>query len=227
MTEGRSRGGLVAVVVLAALALLALFLGHDALSGLARESAKRTAAAVPVAGEVAGRVRFADGSPAAGARIAIRWRDAAGRAGRTPALADAAGVFSQGNVPRDVAVTEVTASVGPLAATATEPPRAQGPVPGVRAVLTLPATFRIAGSVCSARDRGPVRGAALEAGGVRAVSGDAGEFALEGIPASVLRETPAVVSVAADGFVPLRWPLPKDALPETYGDVTIPLEPQR
>jgi hypothetical protein len=35
------------------------------------------------------------------------------------------------------------------------------------------------------------------------------------------------VRVTADGHRTLEWPLPKDDPPETYGDLTIQLEPIR
>ena len=70
-------------------------------------------------------------------------------------------------------------------------------------------------------------GATLVAGSARAISGADGEFVLEHVPADFARSERAVVRIEAGGFVPLDWPLPRDLMPEAYGDLTISLETSR
>jgi hypothetical protein len=218
MSGEPARRGLFAVCVVALVALVCLLLGHRWLQGYLDEQHAKHPSSTPepaAGGGVSGRVTFADGSPAASARVRVAWTDSAGRPGTTPSVTDADGRFRQGNLPVNAKVTEIGASLGPLAAATAASTGAQ---------ITLPAEFRLAGLVRRRGDREPVAGAALEIAGVRATTGAAGEFAVEHVTASVLREGRPVVRITADGFHPLDWPLPKDALPETYGDVTILLE---
>jgi len=217
MSGAPPRRGLFAVCVVALVALVCLLLGHRWLQGYLDEHPSRgpSPASEVAGGGVSGRVTFADGSPVASARVRIAWTDSAGRPGATPSVTDADGRFRQGNMPVNATVTEIGASLGPLAA-------ATAASAGV--TIVLPAEFRLAGLVRRRGDREPVAGAAIEIAGVRATTGAQGEFAVDHIAASALREARPVVRISAAGFQPLDWPLPKDALPETYGDVTILLE---
>ena len=219
MSGERGRRGLFAVCIVALVAIVCLLLGHRWLQGYLDEQNAKQPSTTPepaAGGGVTGRVKFADGSPAASARVRIAWTDSAGRPGATPSLTDSDGRFRQGNVPVNATVSEISATVGPLVATSA--PVASG------AKITLPAEFRLAGLLRRRGDREPIAGATLEIAGVRATTGAQGEFAIEHVTASVLRESRPIVRIAADGFQPLDWPLPRDALPETYGDVTILLE---
>jgi hypothetical protein len=229
MSDDRTRRGVFAVCVVALVALVCLLLGHRWLQGYLDDQRAKHPPKAPeaVAAGVAGSVSFADGSPAASARIAIRWTDSAGRPGATPTVTDAEGRFRQARLPVNATVTDVGASVGPLAANA-----AAGalPRPDARSAplsIVLPAEFRLAGIVRRTGDRAGVADASLEIGGARATSGADGEFAIEHVGAAALRDARPVVRVAAAGYAPLDWPLPRDALPETYGDVTILLEPSK
>lgn len=227
MSDAPPRRGLFALLILAVVALVCLLLGHRWLEGyLEEQKAKRPAAVpgLPATAGVAGRVEFADGTPAAGARLSIAWRDSAGRPGTTPSITDGAGVFAQANLPARATVTGVRATVGPLVGSADEEQvRRDGGSAG-RARIVLPREFRLAGLVRRAGDRAPIAGATLEVAGARAVTGADGDFALERVTATALREERPVVRITAQGFTPLEWPLPKDALPETYGDLTIVME---
>jgi hypothetical protein len=225
MSDAATRRGVFAVVAVGVVAIVCLLLGHKAIQGyLDDHPAKRPSAPdMPGGAGVAGVVTFADGSPAAAARIEISWRDSAGRTGETPSLTDERGRFAQPNVPARADVVKIAASLGPLSAQSDDAGRA----PGARARISLPATFRLAGLVRRAGDRTPVAGATLNVGGVGATSGADGEFKLEAIPASALRDERLVVRVSADGHRTLEWPLPKDAPAESYGDLTILLEPVR
>lgn len=227
MSDAPPRRGLFALLVLALVALVCLLLGHRWLEGyLDEQKAKRPAGAadLPATSGVAGRVVFADGTPAPGARLTIGWRDSADRPGTTPSVTDGKGVFSQANIPSRATVTAIRATLGPLVATADEAQvRRDGGSAG-RAEIALPREFRLAGLVRRAGDRAPVAGAALEVSGARATTGADGDFKLEHVAASVLRDERPVVRITAQGFAPLDWPLPKDALPETYGDLTILME---
>jgi len=227
MTGEPARRGVFTVLVVGVVALVCLLLGHRWLQGYLDEQHAKNPAAAPetAAGAgVSGRVSHADGSPAASARIAVVWRDSAGRPGATPSVTDADGRFRQGNLPVNATVAQVGATLGPLVAKADADslPRAGAAGAGVR--IVLPAEFRLAGLVRRAADREGVAGAVLAIAGARATSGAQGEFAIEHVAASALREARPIVHITADGFKPLDWPLPKDALPETYGDVTILLE---
>jgi hypothetical protein len=227
MRDAPPRRGLFALLILAAVALVCLLLGHQWLEGyLEEQKTKRPGAApdLPSTAGVAGNVAFADGTAAAGARVTISWRDSADRPGTTPSMTNGSGVFAQGNVPMRATVTGIRATVGPLAGSADESQiRREGGSAG-RARIVLPGEFRLAGLVRRAGDRAPIAGATLEVAGVRATTGADGDFRLERVAASVLRDERPVVRITAPGFAPLDWPLPKDALPETYGDLTIVME---
>lgn len=229
MSEDRTRRGVVAVLVVGLVALICLLLGHRALKERVEEQRGKSAASPPVPDTtgVAGSVSFGDGSSAAGARVSISWRDSAGRAGSTIALAGGDGVFTQGKVPWDAEVTEVRASLGPLAATADAGSLGARGSGGPRVSVRLPGDFVLAGLLRRAADRAPVAGATFEVAGVRATSGEGGEFKVERIPWSVLREERPVVRIRATGFADLDWPLPLDAPPESYADLTILLEPSK
>ena len=211
-------------MILALVALVCLLLGHRAIEGYLGDQRARKSTPLPelsgTAG-VAGQVVFADGSPAAGARVNVMWRDSAGRPGTTPSVTDDSGRFAQANVPMRATITEVHAVLGPLFAKAEigEAPR-EG-VPGTRTRIAFPGEFKLAGLVRRAGDRAAIAGAALEAATRQATSGASGEFVLDAIPATLLREERPVLRITAAGYAPLEWPLPKDALPETYGDLTI------
>ncbi len=227
MRDAPPRRGLFALLILVAVALVCLLLGHQWLEGyLDEQKTKRPGAApeLPSTAGVAGNVVFADGSPAPGARVSIAWRDSAERPGATPSMTNAAGVFAQGNVPARATVTEIRATAGPLVGSADESQiRREGGSAG-RATIVLPGEFRLAGLVRRAGDRAPIAGATLQVAGSRATTGADGDFQLERVTASVLRDERPVVRITAPGFAPLDWPLPKSALPETYGDLTILLE---
>jgi hypothetical protein len=221
------RRGVIVLSVVAAVAILLLLLGHHAIEGYIekqREKHGRAEAELTDSAGVSGCVTFAGGAPAASARVSVIWKDAAGRPGSTPALANADGRFTQGNVPASGSVVEVRASVGPLFAKAPLDQLPRGGTSGVRVAIELPREFRLAGLLRRAGDRAPVAGATIEVGGVRATSGADGDFRAERIPAAVLHEGRPVVRITAAGFQPLDWPLPLDALPETYGDLTILME---
>jgi hypothetical protein len=229
MKDGPARRGVLAVCVVGLVAIVCLLLGHKWLQGyLDDQRTKRLPAAPePPDGAVTGEVSFADGTPVASARISIRWKDSAGRAGDTPSLTDGSGRFRQPNVPADATLTEVRAAVGPLAVSMDGESLARADAAGGGFRLSLPAKFRLAGLVRRTGDRQPVAGATLEIAGARATSAEDGTFAVDGIAASALAEMRPVVRIAADGMKPLEWPLPKDALPETYQDLTILLEPAK
>lgn len=222
------RRGLFAVCLFAAVALVCLLLGHRWLMGYLESSARSTAGVkVPDSAGAAGAVTFADGSAAPSARIRVMWNDSAGRPGSTPALADPDGRFSVPTVPHKGTVTEIRASLGPLERRYTPPDAPASNSVGVKARLVLPREFALAGRIRRAGDREPVGGAALEIAGVRAASDERGGFRVEKIPASALREERCVLQITAAGFATLAWPVPMDDLPETYGDLTILLEPAK
>jgi hypothetical protein len=228
MSDTPLRRSLVVLVLVVVVALLLMLLGHRAMQGyLDRQGEKlgRAKAEETDTGGVSGRVTYADGAPAANARVRVIWRDAAGAPGSTPALANADGRFTQGNVPISGTITEVHASVGPLVAKAPLDQLPRGGTSGVRVTIELPREFRLAGLLRRTGDREPVVGGTLAIGAVSATSGKAGEFRVERIPAAALHESRPVVHITADGYAPLDWPLPMDALPETYGDLTILMEP--
>jgi len=230
MSEHRTQRGVIAVLVFGLLALICLLLGHRALKGrLEEQRAKSSEKAPPLPGNtgVAGSVAFGDGTPAPGVRVSITWKDSAGRAGSTIALTSDDGVFSQSKVPWDAQVTEVSAESGPLAAAADPGSLGARGSGGPRVRLRLPADFALGGVVRRAGDRAPVVGAAFDVAGVRATSGEGGEFRIERIPWSVLREARPVVRVRASGLADLDWPLPVDAPAGSYADLTILLEPAR
>lgn len=229
MSSAPVRRGLFAVCLFAAVALVCLLLGHRWLQRYLETSQARAASGVkvPDSAGVAGAVTFADGTAAPSARIRVTWNDSAGRPGSTPALAGPDGQFTVPAVPSHAAVTEVRASVGPLERRYVPPDSPSGGSVGVRARLLLPREFALAGRVRRAGDRDPVAGAALEIAGVRAASDERGGFRVEKIPASALREERCVLRITAAGFAPLDWPVPKDDLPETYGDLTILMEPAK
>jgi hypothetical protein len=227
MTGEPARRGVFAVLVVGVVALVCLLLGHRWLQGYLDEQHTKQPKSAPefsAGGGVSGRVTFADGSPATSIRVDVAWRDSAGRPGSTPSVTDAEGRFHQGNVPVNATTTGVGATLGPLAARADAEtlPREGSRGAGVR--IVLPAEFRIAGLVRRKGDREPVAGASLEIAGAHATSGAQGEFTIEHVAASALRETRPVVRIVAAGLASLDWHLPKDALPETYGDVTILME---
>jgi hypothetical protein len=227
MSEDRTRRGVVAVLAVGIVALICLLLGHRALKErLEEQRAKSSQKAPPLPDTtgVAGSVAFGDGTPAPGVRVSISWKDSAGRPGSTIALTSDDGVFSQSKVPWDAQVTEVSAESGPLAAAADAGSLGARGSGGPRVQVRLPADFALAGLVRRAGDREPVVGAAFEVAGVRATSGEGGEFRIERIPWSVLREARPVVRVRAPGFADLDWPLPVDAPAGSYADLTILLE---
>ena len=230
MSEDHTRRGVIAVLVVGLIALLLLLLGHHALKGRLEEQRQKSSSgglALPDTTGVSGSVAFGDGSAAPGVRVSISWKDSAGRAGSTIALTGADGVFAQSKVPWDAQVTEVRAASGPLAAAADPGSLAPRGSSGPRVRVKLPSEFTIAGLVRKAGDRAPVEGAVFEVAGVRATSGKGGEFKIERIAWSVLREQKPVVRVRTPGFADLDWPLPVDAPPESYADLTILLEPAK
>jgi hypothetical protein len=229
VSEAPRRRGVVAVLVVGLIAILLLLLGHRALKGRLEEQRGTSSAApaVPDTTGVAGSVSFGDGSAAANVVVSISWKDSAGRPGSTIALTGDDGVFSQGKVPWDAQVTEVRATSGPLAAAADAGSLAAGGASGPRVRVRLPAEFAIAGLVRSVGDRAAVAGATFEVAGVRAASAASGAFRIGSIPWTVLREQRPVVRVRAAGFKDLDWPLPLDAPPESYADLTILLEPSK
>ena len=230
MSEDRTRRGVIAVLVLGIVALICLLLGHRALKGrLEEQRAKSSQQTPPRPGTtgVSGSVEFGGGKAAPGVRVSISWKDSAGRPGNTIALTGEDGVFTQSKVPWDAQVTEVRAESGPLAASADAGSLAARDSGGPRVRVRLPADFALAGLVRRAGDREPVEGAAFEVAGVRATSDKGGEFRIDRIPWSVLRETRPVVRVRAPGFADLDWPLPLDAPAGSYADLTILLEPKK
>jgi hypothetical protein len=229
MSDAATRRGLFAVVVIGIVAIVCLLLGRHLLQEYVDDQKPKRPAApdMPNSAGVAGVVTFADGAPAAGARIDIEWRDSAGRPGETPSITDGNGKFAQGNVPAHAHVMRVAASIGPLSAEADDAGPAPGEKTGSRARIELPATFRLVGLVRRVGDRTPVADAKLELAGVVATSGTDGEFKLEKVPASAVRDGHPVVRVSAAGHRTLEWPLPMSDPPETYEDLTILLEPVR
>jgi len=227
--EPATRRGVVVVLVLALLVLVSLLLGHRWLSNYADtlRSKSKPDADMPSSSGVAGVVSFADGSPAAAARVAISWTDSAGRPGSTPALCDGKGRFVQPGVPAHAKITRVQASVGPLAGDADSSTLAGGDATGVRVRIALPATFRLAGLVRKSADRAAVAGAKLTIGDASATSGAAGEFKLDAVPAAVLSAGNPILHVVADGMKSLDWPLAPDDPPASYGDLQILLEPSK
>lgn len=228
--DERSQRALWTVIILALVALVALLLGHRWLDGYLETQRARNASQTPDVSSTAGaagQVLFADGSPAAGVRVNIVWRDSAGRAGSTPSVTDATGAFVQANVPLRSTISEVRATLGPLVAKAGAESLSRAGTAGTRAKLAFPAAFRLAGLVRRNGDRAVLPGATLDVAGLHAVAGASGEFAIDAIPAAVLRESRPVIRVAANGCSPLDWPLPKDALPEAYGDLTILMTPSK
>jgi hypothetical protein len=217
-----------AVVALAVVALVLLLFGHRWIEGV-RDEQRRSRSNVPdlpSGAGVAGSVAFADGKPAASARVDISWTDSAGRAGETPDVTDEAGRFAHSRLPTGAKVTEIRVSFGPLSAEADRAALA-GEAPAVRAQIVLPSKFRLAGRVRRVGDREPVASAKLEFAGVSTTSDEGGGFRLEEIPASALREGRPTLRVSADGFGTLDWPLPLGDPPETYGDLTLHLEPMK
>jgi hypothetical protein len=231
VSEAPTRRGVLLVLVVGLVALVCLLLGHRALKGRLEEQqhAKSSAPAPPIpdTAGVAGSVAYGDGSAAGGVRVSISWRDSAGRAGGTIALTGDDGVFSQNKVPWDAQVTEVRAESGPLAAAADAGSLASRDAGGPRVRVRLPGDFALAGLVRRAGDRAPVEGAVFEVAGARATSGPGGKFRIERIPWSVLREERPVVRIRAQGLIDLDWPLPLDAPPESYADLTILMEPSK
>jgi hypothetical protein len=229
MSDAATRRGVFAVVAVGVVAIVCLLLGHRAIQGYVDDHPATRASApdMPNSAGVAGVVTFADGSPAPSARIDITWRDSAGRLGETPAMTDERGRFAQPKFPAHAKVERIAASIGPLEAEADDTGPAPGETTGSRARIVLPATFRLAGLVRNAGDRAPVAGAKLEFAGVVATSGSDGDFKMEAVPASALRDARPIVRVVADGHKTLEWPLPKDSPPESYGDLTIMLEPAK
>jgi hypothetical protein len=226
--DGRSRRALFAVLLVGLVALVCLLLGHRAIEGwLDEQRAKKAAdAPTPALSGVVGSVSRGVGAAAAGVKVRISWRDAAGRPGTTPAVTDAQGHFNQGNVPAHAELTEVRASQGPLVARlGGVDVKREGTA--TRADLVLPKEFRLAGLLRRSGDRAPIPGATLAIGGVTASSGASGQFVLEHVPEAALSESGGIVRIEADGFRPMDWPVPRDDLPETYGDLTILLEPSR
>jgi hypothetical protein len=229
VSEAPTKRGVLAVLIVGLIALICLLLGHRALKGRVEEQRGKSSPVPPVPDTtgVAGSVAFGDGTAAPNVRVSISWRDSAGRPGSTIALTGDDGVFSQGKVPWDAEVTDVRASSGPLAAEADGGSLASRGSGGPRVRVKLPAEFAIAGLVRRAGDRTAVEGATFEVAGVRATSGPGGTFRIERIPWSVLREERPVVRVRAAGLADLDWPLPLDAPPESYADLTILMEPPR
>lgn len=218
------RRSIVVLCLLALMTIVLLLLGHRAMDGyVGGQKAKAAPRVLADAGAVSGEVRHADGTPAAGARVTITWTDSAGRPGSTPAIAGEDGTYRQRRLPANAIVTEIRASLGPLVGRPNSVLGANGSR-GASAIA-LPVSFRLAGLVRRADDRSAVAGAAMSVGGVSALSGADGTFAIEGIPAAVITEDRPIVRIAAAGYQPLEWPLPKDEVPEAYGDLTIVLEP--
>ncbi len=229
MTQKRSKSGGLVVGVLGVLAIISMLVGHKAIEGYVEKTqgnAPDGAAATPTSG-VSGRVTYSDGSPAAGASVSISWTDSAGRAGSTPAVAGADGSFVQTKIPEHATVLEVRAARGPIAATAKGSDLAGAGASHGGANLVLAKEFRLAGMVRRAGDRKPVAGAEIELGGARVKAGSDGDFKLDHVPWKALVSGRPVAHLSAEGYAPLAWPLPEDAPPESYGDVTILMEPLR
>jgi hypothetical protein len=210
----------MAIGVVFLIALICLLLGHNAIEGYLEKQPPRLPDA-PADSGGAGKVVYADGSPAAAARVRVDWLDSAGRPGSTPATTDAAGRIEMDRIPVKASVTEASASVGPLLGVVAGPGNGGAPAP-LR--ITLPDEFKLAGMIRRAGDRSPVAGATVEIAGVKVSAGNDGGFKLDHVAAAVLRADRPIVHIAAAGYAPLDWPLPLDDLPETYGDLTILLE---
>jgi hypothetical protein len=229
VSEERTRRGVIAVLVVGLVALLCLLFGHRALEGHVEKLRGKSSSVPPVpdAAGLSGSVTFGDGTPAPGVRVAISWRDSAGRPGSTIALTGDDGAFSQSKVPWDAQVTEVRAQSGPLAAAADANSLGARGTSRSQVRVKLPDAFTIAGLVRRTGDRAPVEGAMFEVAGAKATSGKGGEFRIDGIPWSVLRGERPVVRVRTPGFADHDWPLPVDAPAESYADLTILLEPAK
>jgi hypothetical protein len=230
MRDAAPRRSLFAIAVIAAVALVCLLLGQRAVEGYLEEQKARHPPAPDAlhgGAGASGLVTYADASPAAGARVRVVWRDGAGRPGSTPAIADASGHFVQSNVPPGATIVEVRASIGPLLAKAVLSDAGAETKSAGNLRLVLPDEFTLAGLVRRADDRAPVSGASLDAAGIRTQSGASGDFQIAHVPASLLRVDRPVLRIEAEGLAVREWPVPRDDMPESYGDLTILMEPLR
>lgn len=151
------------------------------------------------------RVVLPDGTPVPGAIVGDgSSTDAQGRFTRTP----------------DQAGGPLTVRLGPLQAQIVDRARSGGDV-------RLPGSFRLAGLVLRRGDRAPVAGASLDCGGREGRSDAGGSFVLSDVPSKILLAPDPVLRVSAPGFVDQDWPISREALPPTFGDLLLLLEEAR
>ncbi len=216
--EGGARRTLLTILGLAAFCLLALWLMLRYLEGYLERSAARSAQEPvqapppPAAGGGAvpdgprGSVRFADGAPAAGARVAAVAADGTETALGTTG---ADGTFDRSGTAGGA---RLRAALGPAVADG-----------AAEAPLTLPPTFALAG-VVQHPDRSPVAGAQVRCAGVSATTAADGRFALADVPSAALREGELALVVEREGRPPSRQRLPLDRPAPWYRDLTLRVE---
>jgi hypothetical protein len=207
-------------VVLAVIAVVVMLGGRDLFEGLVSRLRERAAAtSTSGTGTVSGRVRFADGSAAVGARVTARF--GAGDAGETTVRAGLDGAFDvDGSMSGGM--TSVTAVHGPLSCGVTN-----GPVMAAVLELSLPPTFDLAGLVQTGEERTPVAGALIRFAGVSTRTDEAGAFSLKQVSATAAATLPVRITVEAEGFATLEHAVPVDAHPAVYRDLLLLLEPVR
>jgi hypothetical protein len=209
------------------IAVILMLLGHRALEGYLDETPPEGSPRASTDGTrtVTGAVRWADGTPAAGAKVSLEWERTGASKGSSASVTGPDGTFGGLRPPRDIGF-RAFGQVGPAVS---ESSVRNAPSSGADAVdpkidLTLPDRFTLAGLLRNSTDRAGVAGATLEIAGVRATTGKDGEFKLPDVPASSLRNGAPTVRIRAEGYRDLTWPLPMDLEPPAYGDLTILLE---